>query len=334
MGATMKSQVGNNRLPLEESIPLRSPLVVYVEPSGYCNLKCKFCPHGISPDLLKKSFMSVNVFGKLVDDMLMFPDKAKLLRVCGNGEPLMNKHLPDMLRLAAQEKVAPRIELLTNGLLINDDLAQLLPKYASRIICSVEGLSDEDYKRFCGANVDFRKFLEKLDALYAQRNNCTIHIKIHHEAVKTEEDEKRFFEIFGGRCDEIFIEKLVPMWPQLDAQYASTQFRWGDEAVVGRKVCAQIFKGLQVQADGDVVPCCVDWKRKNLLGNIQSDRLVDIWNGDKLNRLQMNHLGGRKDTIEPCRDCKMNDYCEVDNIDNSACECRDRMKAGTSDESN
>jgi radical SAM protein with 4Fe4S-binding SPASM domain len=326
MGAQVQSQVGKNRLPLEACIPLPSPLVVYVEPSGYCNLRCKFCPQGDSGGLLKKSLMSKDIFRKLVRDMSSLPNKVKLLRVCGNGEPLLNKHLPAMLSLAAQEQVAQRIELLTNGLLLNDELIKALPLYASRIICSIEGLSEHDYSRICGAKIDFKHFLDRLDALYASRSNCTIHIKIHHEAVKNEEDERKFFEIFKGKCDEIFIERLVPMWPQLTTQYASKKFRWSDETVVARKVCVQVFKGVQVQADGDVVPCCVDWKRSNLLGNIEFENLEDIWNGEKLRQLQLNHLEGKKDGIEPCRDCRMNDYCDIDNIDSFATECLDRLK--------
>ena len=175
--------------------------------------------------------------------------------------------------------------------------------------------------------MDFQEFLEKLDALYANKGRCTIHIKIHHEAVKTEERERKFFKVFGRRCDEIFVERLVPMWPQLDVHFSSTRFRWGEEAVVDRRVCAQIFKGMQVQADGDVVPCCVDWKRVNVLGNIRSERLAAIWHGNRLRALQMSHLGGEKSGLEPCRGCKMNDYCDLDNIDDHAEECMDRLRA-------
>lgn len=43
MKAQEVSQMNMNRLPLGEVVPLRTPLVVYVEPSRICNFKCEFC---------------------------------------------------------------------------------------------------------------------------------------------------------------------------------------------------------------------------------------------------------------------------------------------------
>jgi len=327
MKAKIQSQVGQERLALERDIPLATPLVIYIEPSGYCNLRCKFCPHGVAGSALKKDFMSDQLFHKLIDDLSEFPDKIKLLRICGNGDPLMNRDLLVMLQRAHEQKVAHRIELLTNGALLKPDLVQSLPRFLDRIVFSIEGLCSEDYQRICSTKIDFPHLLDNLDALYASRGKCVVHIKIHHEAVSTEDKEKEFLKVFGGRCDEIFIEKLVPMWPQLHTEYSSNEFRWGNASVTSRHICAQIFKGMQVQADGEVVPCCVDWKRVNILGNMNTDSLRDIWNGSKLRELQLEHLSGNKKNLEPCKDCTMNDYCEVDNIDSHAEACINRLKS-------
>ncbi len=329
MKAKLQSQVQNERLVLEKAIPLATPLVVYLEPSGYCNLKCEFCPHGLAGSALKKDIMSLELFKKLMDDLAGFPEKVKLLRVCGNGDPLMNKALLPMLEYANERQVVQRVELLTNGVLLTPDLAGNLPRFLDRIVFSIEGLSSEEYQRICSTKIDFQKLLDNLDLWHASRDSCVVHIKIHHKAIPTADEEKQFLTLFGDRCDQIFIEKLVPMWPQLDSASFSNEFRWGDWSVIRRQVCAQIFKGVQVQADGEVVPCCVDWKRVNMLGNIGNEPLRDIWNGSKLRKLQMEHLSGNKGDLEPCKDCTMNDYCEVDNIDQHAQECIERLKAET-----
>jgi radical SAM protein with 4Fe4S-binding SPASM domain len=90
--------------------------------------------------------------------------------------------------------------------------------------------------------------------------------------------------------------------------------RWNKEWKE-KKVCVQIFKGLQVCADGDVVPCCVDWDRVNLLGNINKSPLKELWLGHQMKELQNEHLKGNKDKIAPCSGCTMNDYGELDNLD-------------------
>ena len=43
MKARQTDQMNPERIPLQDGIPLETPLVIYIEPSGYCNLKCNFC---------------------------------------------------------------------------------------------------------------------------------------------------------------------------------------------------------------------------------------------------------------------------------------------------
>jgi len=321
------SSISKDRLVLHEHIPLATPLVVYIEPSGYCNLRCKFCPHGIKGADFKRDMMSLELFKKMTENLTEFDDKIKLLRICGNGEPLLNKNIVNMLKYSYMNKISEKIELVTNGLLINDNLIQSLPLYLDRIICSIEGLDDGEYERISGVNVDFPAFLSRLSALYAHRQDCKVHIKINSAGISSEAMKAKFFDLFSDKCDEIFVENIVEMWPQYNTSYSTGKFRWmGYGEKKEHKVCVQIFKGMQVQANGEVVPCCVDWNRKNIIGDINIISLKDIWRGSKLRDLQIAHLAGRKPEIEPCKNCAMNDYCDIDNIDLNADDCLSRLR--------
>ncbi|HUW22032.1 MAG TPA: radical SAM/SPASM domain-containing protein [Candidatus Bathyarchaeia archaeon] len=325
MKAKLVSQTRHERLVLGKHIPLTTPFVVYIEPSGYCNLKCAFCPQTSGDKAFKRDFMSLELLKKLIDDLSEFPDKIKVLRVCGNGEPLMSKNIVGILQYAKEKKLIERIELISNGTLLNPDLIKNLPRFADRIIFSIEGLSAQEYKRISNVKIDFEKLLKNIRALHAGSGDCIIHVKIHHQAVPSKSKKRKFLDLFGDSCDEIYIEKLVSMWPEFDGPYSSSEFRYGGK-VVKRQVCAQMFKGFQIQADGQVVPCCVDWRRINIIGDANKSSLLEIWNGKKLRGLQIAHLMGSKDKIEPCKQCTMNDYCELDNIDQYAEKIIERLK--------
>ena len=191
MKAKVLSQVHHERMVLWRKIPLRSPWVIYIEPSGYCNLKCRFCPHGKEERKLTNDIMTFEVFKKLIDDLTVFPDKVKLLRFCGNGEPLFNKNIIKMLRYARKRKVAEKIELVTNGLLISRLFIEELPQFLDRIIFSIEGLSLDDYQSVCQTKVDFGRLLRNLKLLFVRKKNCKVHIKIHSEAVASKSRETR-----------------------------------------------------------------------------------------------------------------------------------------------
>jgi radical SAM protein with 4Fe4S-binding SPASM domain len=315
------------RLNLSSQVPLATPLVVYVEPSSYCNLECKFCPQHIDPDSLVKKNMSLEMFSKLIDDLSKFPSKLKLIRFCGTGDSTMNKSFGDMVKIAAKADVAERLELVTNGLLLRPKLADVVTKYLDRIIVSIEGLSAEDYFKYTLRKMNFEKFLEQLCYVKDIDNRRTkLHIKIHNSAVQTEERKKHFFEVFSDIADEIYIENLVNLWPEVESNLGMKDMhRFFSDTPREMKVCPQIFKSMQVNSDGKVIPCCIDFKGINNLGNLEREGLKEIWNGETMRDLRVKHLRGERHEFSPCKGCSMNEYADTDTLDESAKEILKRI---------
>ena len=149
-----------NRANLNEDIPLKTPLVVYVEPSSICNLECKFCPQHTNSDEFPKSLMSLESFHKIINDIKIFENKPELLRFCGIGEPLFNKNFGKFIQILNESKVVKKTELITNGLLLNSELIKIIASNLDRIVISIEGLSDKDYFDFTFRKIDFNKICE------------------------------------------------------------------------------------------------------------------------------------------------------------------------------
>ena len=88
--------IADNRMDLGSQAPLEWPLAIYVEPSGYCNFKCKFCVN--STKELKKENMDFGLFKKFVDEIMDKGAVIPLMRFCGFGESVINQKFLDMLR--------------------------------------------------------------------------------------------------------------------------------------------------------------------------------------------------------------------------------------------
>lgn len=317
--AELKAQFNEARENLSEVIPLEAPFVIYVEISSLCNLECRFCPQHISPKDIVKKNMSIETFKKMIDDINDFKTKPKLIRFCGLGDSLMNKEFVSMVKYASDSRASEKLELITNGALLNDVLIKELPKYLDRIIISIEGLTDSDYMEFTLRKVNFNTLVKKIGQLSAQNGKATIHTKIHNSAVMTEERRQEFFKVFTPIADEVYIENLVDLWPEIKSNLgieAGHRFDGGELNNV--KVCPQIFKSMQVNSDGRVIPCCIDWKGINIIGDIGNEKLKDIWNGKPLKDLRTNHLLGLRHTFSPCKGCTMNEYSDKDNLDDHA----------------
>ena len=213
--AELKAQFNEARENLSEVVPLEAPFVIYVEISSLCNLECRFCPQHISPKDIVKKNMSIETFKKMIDDINDFKTKPKLIRFCGLGDSLMNKEFVSMVKYASDSRASEKLELITNGALLNDVLIKELPKYLDRIIISIEGLTDSDYMEFTLRKVNFNTLVKKIGQLSAQNGKATIHTKIHNSAVMTEERRQEFFKVFTPIADEVYIENLVDLWPEI-----------------------------------------------------------------------------------------------------------------------
>jgi radical SAM protein with 4Fe4S-binding SPASM domain len=316
-----KPQINYERINLGKSAPLSSPLVVYMETTTYCNLECKFCPHFISPSEFIKGTMTFDLFKKVCDDLSKFTPKIKLLRFCGLGDSLFNKEIGKFVEYAVKSQIAERYEMISNGLLLNDEVAIILSQYLDRLIISIEGLNNEEYLEFTNRKVDFDKFINKINSFYNISNRkCKLHVKIHNSSVNSAEKLQLFHNLFSNISDEIYVENLINLWPNLVSNLGiNVGHRFvNNEEPINQKVCSQIFKSLQVNHDGKIMPCCIDWKVENVMGDANEENIIDVWNGKKIIDLQIKHLEGKRDTFLPCSKCTMNELSDIDHIDSDA----------------
>ncbi len=309
------------RVPLQSVLPLQTPFFITVEPTNFCNLKCNFCYHydreAIKKENLEFCHMDFDLFKKIVDDILEFPDKIKKFKFGGFGEPLLNKQLPEMIRYAKEKGIAEKIDLFTNGTLLNEfNAKELVDAGLDWVNISINGLNREQYKERCSNPIDFESMVEGIAQLYKNKKQLEIYIKLGDNGA-SEEDKEKFYNTFGNICDNIFVEKIVDnVWNDvnLDVKDASPVSSFGDEDGY-RHVCTPMFIGFMINANGTVVPCCADWKHQYKLGDANTQRLVGIWNGEPLKKLHIIHLKKQREDYDFCKNCNVPTAFTVDNID-------------------
>lgn len=307
---------GGTRQRLADALPLTTPWVVQIFPVYACNFRCGYCL--FSTDKSSRGFISdctlmdVDLYRKCVDDMTHFPDRIKVLRFVGIGEPLLHKRIADMVRETADRSVARIIEILTNGLLLDPHRVDaLIAAGLNRLVISVQGTSAEKYAATAGVRVNFDRLLKNLAYTFEHREKMHIYIKIVDTALEDEVDRERFFEIFGSLCDSIAVENTVPIHKAIDftgilsgETPPVTQFGLPVEDC---PVCPQSFFHMQINPDGNVVPCYA-WDYPIILGNCTTQSLSDIWNGEPLRAFRHAMLSGRAQVSKVCSECTIIRY--------------------------
>lgn len=325
MKARLKSKLNrDNRALLQDVIPLHTPFLLYVDPSSACNFRCQFCPTG-HKDLIKgsthrRTTMDFEMFKKTISDLGQFDHAIKVLRMNKTGEPLLNVNLPGMISYAKKSGFVEYIDLATNGALFSHELmSRLISSGLDRLNISIEGVNREQYIEHARADIDFEKFVENIEWLYANKQDCEITIKVPGNYLSNEEKEK-FFNMFGDYCDRIFIEDLAPIWPLFDLEQRTGiklkentgQYQ---QPLERKDICTYIFYAMAVNSDGTVSACCPDWDQKLIVGDVKKESLRQIWISEKMNTLRRQHLEGRRCDNNVCSNCGHLRYAQVENID-------------------
>ena len=226
MKAEVKSKLNlEQRIALQDVIPLESPFLLYVDPSSACNFRCQFCPTGhkdlVNKSDYRRSTLDYSLFKKLIADLSAFSQPLKVMRLNKIGEPLLNKKLADMIALAKDSGRVEYIDLATNGALFSPELlTRLVSAGLDRLNISLEGINAEQYKEHAKVDIDFEKFTDMVKWLYENKKQCEITIKVPGNYL-TEEQKLQFFDDFGNSCDRIFVEEIAPIWPGFDIEQRS-----------------------------------------------------------------------------------------------------------------
>jgi len=290
---------GGDRTPLSQLAPLSTPLVVQIFPAYACNFSCKYCTMSIPPGqrdfISDKRLMDFDLFTKCIHDMTTFDKRIITLRFVGMGEPLLHHRLPDMIEFAKIQNVAERLELITNGSLLYEMKAKsIIDAGLDRLVISIQGTTAKKYQEVSNFNINMHGFVQNLQTVYKNRGNMRIHIKIVDCALDDAEDKRLFLELFGNCCDTIAIERVGPIHPGVEYNETLKQDQnvnqYG-EALSSSDVCSQPFYMMQINPDGNVVPCfAVPYPI--ILGNCREESVVDIWNGKAYNKFRYDMLNG------------------------------------------
>ena len=118
--------------PLQDILPLKTPISAHVDISSLCNYRCSFCfqadTKGMKDVGLKRGFMDLDLFKKIVDDFNEFPDKIKKIKIGNHGEPTLNPQVIEMVDYARKSNSADIIEMFTNGSKLTPELNEGLVK--------------------------------------------------------------------------------------------------------------------------------------------------------------------------------------------------------------
>lgn len=321
------SPPSGTRTPLAQKLPLSTPYVLQIFPVYACNFRCHYCVLSLprqqrTNTIANKKFLDFHLYKKCIDDLQDFPEKLKVVRFCGVGEPTLHGDLAKMIAYANDSGKTESTELLTNGALLSKKMSSdLVNAGLKKIRISIQGTNTKTYREVTQNFEDIQQVIDNISYLYSIRKNCSIYVKIIDLAIQSEEDKQKFFQLFENICDFIAIERLFPSSPLINYGNVSMNTTQNGTPIIETDICSQPFFLLQLHPDGQIEPCC-GMESPPFVGNIAEESLASIWNGEALRKFRLTQLDGEAQhpSCEKCGLYRYNTFPE-DALDHD----RDRL---------
>ncbi len=339
MQAKIEGGYDHQRQILADIVPLPAPFTLFISPTHKCNFRCFYCTHSkTAEEKASCEFQAVDLPPELVRSLAgqagAFGGQIRRVVFTGLGEPLVNRTLPDMIRMFAEAGTAKGYEVITNAYLLTPEMSdRLLDAGLTYLRVSIQGVNAEQYRKTTGVHIDYDRLVEQLRYFYEHKGCCQLYIKIMDASLENESDRELFFETFSPICDKIYVEHLVKAQPSMMEKYGdhvTSELTFFQEPSEYRAVCPYLFYVLQVDSLGRVFPCPpLGFTDKFSLGNAAEHTLYEIWHGQKLRDLRMQHLNHARHSHAVCGRCE-NYLCftpKEDNLDQHMEEIRKRLEA-------
>jgi len=178
------------------------PRVLTLELTNKCNLKCIMCEY----KNIKKHW---EIPKKIYDELLQIIPYLENLILQG-GEVFLYKGILNILKIAVKEKVS--VEIVTNGLLLNEEIINVLIKGNNIITFSIDSIKKNIYESI-RINGKFEKLIENLDKLIKikETNNSNIILRLHMVVMRRNYKEIEEIINFAAKYgfNEVYLEPVA-----------------------------------------------------------------------------------------------------------------------------
>jgi MoaA/NifB/PqqE/SkfB family radical SAM enzyme len=258
------------------NLPL--PSVLMIENTNHCNAECVMCPR----DTLsrKRGFMDFGLFEKIIKEVSSVKRKP-VTHLHGFGEPLLDKRLAERIELAKSCGITRTYIVSNASLLFPETSRKIISAGLDKMKISFYGTDEESYNNTM-KRLDFKVTLQ----------NVKDFLRIRREM--RSQTPRLILQYLPNETNNARTSEFKALWgPLIDSQVgdvlnvASLHNYGGGRAYnrLGKKivsVCYFPWTSMSVLWDGRVVTCCMDSNGVQVLGDLNTQSVKEVWNGPVL----------------------------------------------------
>ena len=249
------------------------PRHLFIETTSACNLSCDYCPREA-----RRDHMDWSLFTRLIDEATLYGPRSFSLHLF--GEPTLYPRWTDAICYIHAAHRRHTVLLTTNGTTLNARVDDLLQSNPDLVLWSwrPEATFTPETKAKLRRWGKFRvRFIEEVTPKEA-----------YEEWADWPNVEGRRLHNYGGTIDTAKFQTNGAG----GSTSAKTAARWP---------CYHLWLAPAVAWNGDLLLCCADPHRKEVLGTFPQMSVHEAWTSPKLHLIREGHLAGRYEGI--CGGC-------------------------------
>ena len=275
------------------------PSVMMIENTSHCNAQCVMCPRELLSR--ERGFMDLGLFEKIIREVSGRKRKP-VTHLHGFGEPLLDKLLPERIRLAKACGIK-HTYIVSNASLLSPDTSQkLIDAGLDTMKISFYGTDEESYNTTM-KRLDFKVTLENVkDFLRLRKAMNRRHPRLILQYLPTEGNHSRTDE-FRALWEPLIDKKAG------DSLNVATLHNYGGgrgytqtgKTIVS--VCYFPWTSMSVLWDVRVVTCCMDSNGVQIVGDLNYQTVREVWTGPALTDVRDDFGKFKYDAYPVCRSC-------------------------------
>ncbi len=296
------------------------PMGLTMDTTNRCNAKCKWCPHPQMKHDFKE--MDWDLFKTIIDD---YASVGGTIRLGNFGEPLMDKLFVQRVKYVREKKTIQYIDMNTNLFFLDLSKARELVDLQMNFHVSLDEVDEKLYEEIKG--IEFKRVIENLFMLAKvnseSRNPVRISVKFKTIQSLDELKSNPIFKKMMILCDEgkLFMD-ILPISKSdcinnMGGNFNSSGFltkyfnngkvnrTYKDYNLTNPAPCSAFWRNLVIMPDGQVVQCCVDVRKKIIVGDLNKQTVKDIWLGESFKELRKRAVNRERSRMELCAECDL-----------------------------
>lgn len=256
----------------EETIPHRYACLE-IEINRHCNYRCTFCP--VAEDPFPRGFIDEDLFVHLLDRAVEYG--IELISLNHYSEPSLNPRLADYIRLIADRRM--KVRLHTNASQLNEkSIRKISRTQRVHVMINLPSIDPEVYAEATGSSKRmFSKVLHNLELLAQYNVRTTIVVN------STSKSERPDLEPIKDKLDKSI---NVLEWKTNSRAgrvlHFDTPQNYTNELLTG---CYLASNQLQVNSEGKVFLCCMDYHQEYILGDLKTQSIREVVEGDAIKKI-------------------------------------------------